>query len=121
MKEAIAIIAFVGALASSGHVNAQEMPNQHHNLDDPSHFYSWSCCSQNDCKRATRGQVHETTNGYRVSMPDGNEDVVHYDDTRLKWIPETHPHEQDYHVCVMKDYMTGKLRVRCLYRPRPLI
>jgi hypothetical protein len=70
--------------------------------------YSYSCCSDRDCKPVAVGEVRETPDGYLL-LKTG--EVVGYQDTRVKESPDG-----TFHVCqVAGDFEAG--RILCIYAP----
>lgn len=70
--------------------------------------YSFSCCSDKDCKPVAAGEVRETPQGYLLVKTG---EVVGYQDTRIKDSPDG-----TFHVCqVAGDFEKG--RILCIYRP----
>lgn len=72
-------------------------------------FYSWECCSGNDCEPLPEGLVTEEPDGYHVKpfRSINSVTVVPYRDSRIKAAPDGR-----FHGC---EYPVGQLK--CLYVP----
>jgi hypothetical protein len=51
--------------------------------------YPWSCCSSQDCRQTTGGEVRETPTGYLIV---GTGETVPYQDKRIKDSPDGETH-----------------------------
>jgi uncharacterized iron-regulated membrane protein len=70
--------------------------------------YPWSCCSNQDCRPTGKGEVRETSSGYRLVTTG---EIVPYSDARVKDSPDGL-----FHACqVAGDFKKG--RILCLFVP----
>lgn len=70
--------------------------------------YPWSCCSSQDCRMATAGEVEERPEGYVIKATG---EVVAYADKRIKDSPDG-----EFHVCAHRQG-PDKDHVICLFAP----
>jgi len=90
----------------------------HPKTTSPYHWWSYACCNEKDCRPAKEGEVEETKEGYKVTLPDGTFTIVHWKDTRLKKKPSDNPYAYDgrHHICLFKSaYGESIWHLRCLY------
>lgn len=70
--------------------------------------YPWGCCSNQDCRQATDGEVREVVKGYLLTT---SGEIVPYGDKRIKDSPDGM-----FHACQQGGNI-DKGRVLCLFVP----
>ncbi len=75
----------------------------------PHSSYSTWCCNDQDCAPAAPNSVQWTPEGWHVDV---TEEVVPFDDHRIKYNP---PGEPQIHICRVGNFSS----IRCIYLPQP--
>jgi hypothetical protein len=75
-------------------------------------WYDYECCSKNDCRQTTLGEVDRRDDGWFVNVTG---ELIPFDDFRVR-------RSQDaiMHICLVRSYAAsnrGQMITRCLYVP----